>query len=71
MMYERSRLMKSELTAFLDTIDTPEFRRANLAKVRAKAAAAQRGPGLMPAATQLAGLGLSSVKFQVPSCSGE
>jgi hypothetical protein len=69
MMYERSRLMKSELTAFLDTIDTPEFRRANLAKVRA--AAAQRGPGLMPAATQLAGLGLSSVKFQVPSCSGE
>lgn len=33
--------MKSELTTFLTTIDTPEFRRNNMAKVRAKAAAAQ------------------------------
>jgi len=31
--------MESELTTFLTTIDTPEFRRNNLAKVRAKAAA--------------------------------
>ena len=70
-MNERSRLMKSELTAFLDTIDTPEFRRANLAKVRTKAAAAQRGPGLVPAAAQLVGLGPTGVSFQVPSRSGE
>ena len=44
--------MKSELTAFLDTIDTPAFRRANLAKVRTKAAAARPGP--VSAAVQLA-----------------
>ena len=69
-MNERSRLMKSELTAFLDTIDTPAFRRTNLAKVQAKAAAAPRGPGLVPAA-QLAGLGLSGAAYQVPSRSGE
>lgn len=37
--------MESELTTFLTTIDTPEFRRDNLAKVRAKAAAAQARPG--------------------------
>lgn len=36
--------MKSELTTFLTTIDTPEFRRSNMAKVRAKAAAAHGGP---------------------------
>jgi len=70
-MNERSQLMKSELTAFLDTIDTPAFRRANLAKVRAKAAAAPRGPGPVPAAVQLAGLGLTGAPFQVPSRSGE
>ena len=34
--------MKSELTAFLDTIDTPAFRRANQDKVRAKAVAVQQ-----------------------------
>ena len=68
-MNERSSLMKSELTAFLDTIDTPAFRRANLAKVRAKAAAAQCGP--VPAAVQLARLGLTGAPFQVPSRSGE
>lgn len=33
--------MESELTTFLTTIDTPAFRRNNLAKVRAKAAATQ------------------------------
>ncbi|OGX90894.1 hypothetical protein [Hymenobacter coccineus] len=33
--------MESELTTFLTTIDTPAFRRDNLAKVRAKAAAAK------------------------------
>ncbi len=70
-IYERSRLMKSELTAFLDTIDTPEFRQANLVKVRAKATAAQQGPSLVPAAAQLAGLGLVGATFQVPSRSGE
>ena len=37
--------MESELTTFLTTIDTPEFRRDNLAKVRAKAAAVQARPG--------------------------
>jgi hypothetical protein len=37
--------MESELTNFLTTIDTPEFRRNNMAKVRAKAAAAQVRPG--------------------------
>ncbi|OGX90020.1 hypothetical protein [Hymenobacter coccineus] len=37
--------MESELTTFLTTIDTPAFRRDNLAKVRAKAAAAQASPG--------------------------
>ena len=68
-MNERSLLIKSELTAFLDTIDTPAFRRANLAKVRAKAAAAPRGP--VPAAVQLAGLGRTGAPFQVPSRSGE
>lgn len=36
--------MESELTTFLTTIDTPEFRRNNIAKVRAKAAAAQVRP---------------------------
>lgn len=36
--------MESELTTFLTTIDTPAFRRDNLAKVRAKAAAAQVCP---------------------------
>jgi hypothetical protein len=36
--------MESELTTFLTTIDTPEFRRDNMAKVRAKAAAAQVNP---------------------------
>lgn len=36
--------MESELTTFLTTIDTPAFRRNNLAKVRAKAAAAQSSP---------------------------
>lgn len=36
--------MESELTTFLTTIDTPEFRRNNLAKVRAKAAAASVNP---------------------------
>ena len=70
-MYDRSPLMKSELSAFLDTIDTPAFRRANLAKVRAKAAAARRGPGLVPAAVPLAGFGRTGAPFQVPSRSGE
>lgn len=70
-MNEHSQRMKSELTAFLDTIDTPAFRRANLAKVRAKAAAAPRGPGPVPAAVQLAGLGLTGAPFPVPSRSGE
>lgn len=37
--------MESELTTFLTTIDTPEFRRNNMAKVRAKAAAAQVSSG--------------------------
>lgn len=37
--------MESELTTFLTTIDTPKFRRNNMAKVRAKAAAAQPSPG--------------------------
>jgi hypothetical protein len=36
--------MESELTTFLTTIDTPEFRRTNMAKVRAKAAAVQVSP---------------------------
>jgi len=36
--------MESELTTFLTTIDTPEFRRNNLAKVRAKAATASVNP---------------------------
>lgn len=36
--------MESELTIFLTTIDTPEFRRNNLAKVRAKAAVASVNP---------------------------
>ena len=63
--------MKSELSAFLDTIDTPEFRRANLAKVRAKAAAAQRDPSLVPAAAPLAGLGLTGAQYPMPSRSGE
>lgn len=36
--------MESELTTFLTTIDTPEFRRNNIAKVRAKAVAAQVRP---------------------------
>lgn len=70
-MYERSPLMKSELSAFLETIDTPEFRRANLAKVRAKAAAAQRGPGPVPVAAPLAGLGLTGAHYPMPSRSGE
>ena len=70
-MNDHSRLMKSELTAFLDTIDTPEFRRANLAKVQAKAATAQRGSGLVPAAAQLAGLGLTGASYQMPSQSSE
>jgi hypothetical protein len=42
--------MESELTTFLTTIDTPEFRRNNLAKVRAKAAAAQVSPDARPSA---------------------
>jgi len=43
--------MESELTTFLTTIDTPAFRRDNLAKVRAKAAAAQGSPtARLPAA---------------------
>lgn len=33
--------MESELTTFLTTIDSPAFRRDNMAKVRAKAIAAQ------------------------------
>lgn len=37
-------MMDSELTTFLTTIDTPAFRRNNLAKVRAKAAAVQSSP---------------------------
>ncbi|MDQ2770414.1 MAG: hypothetical protein M3Y54_07935 [Bacteroidota bacterium] len=42
--------MESELTTFLTTIDSPAFRRDNLAKVRAKAAAARANPGsLVPA----------------------
>lgn len=36
--------MESELTTFLTTIDTLEFRRNNIAKVRAKAVAAQVRP---------------------------
>lgn len=36
--------MESELTTFLATIDTLEFRCDNMAKVRAKAAAAQISP---------------------------
>lgn len=42
--------MESELTAFLTTIDTPAFRRNNLAKVQAKAAAAQGGSDARPSA---------------------
>ena len=63
--------MKSELTAFLDTIDTPEFRRANLAKVRAKAAAAQRGLSLVTAVPHLAGRLLEAAHLSVPSRNGE
>jgi hypothetical protein len=68
-MYDCSPLMKSELSAFLDTIDTPAFRRANLAKVQAKATAAQRGP--VPAAAPLAGRGLAGARYPLPSRSGE
>jgi hypothetical protein len=63
--------MKSELSAFLDTIDTSAFRRNNLAKVRAKATAAQRSPGPVPTAAPLAGLGLTGAHYPMPSRSGE
>jgi hypothetical protein len=56
--------MESELTTFLATIDTPEFRRDNIAKVRAKAAAAQVGSGaLLPAPLSVA----ESVRFSLPT----
>ena len=68
--------MESELTAFLATIDTPEFRRNNMTKVRAKAATAQGGTNSslsvpVPAA-ESAGFALSMTRLQLaPNRSGE
>jgi len=56
--------MDSELTTFLTTIDTPAFRRDNLAKVRAKAAAAQGSPSSLLSASVP---GTESVDFALPT----
>jgi hypothetical protein len=61
--------MESELTTFLTTIDTPAFRQNNLAKVRAKAAAAHAGPDARPLApvvgTESGELALLTARLQV------
>jgi len=66
--------MESELTTFLTTIDTPAFRRNNLAKVWAKAIAAHAGrdaQGSAPAAgVPSAGLVVPTTRLQA-AVSGE